>query len=142
MAHQRDARHIHFSAEGIAFGLIPFLPELQMLEQHPAANGLLLGWIVEESAVQEIFIDGSEDDAAAREQLAEVFISWIGESRHVVISMDDKSEWKRAGAIGIPHARIQRKLVDIEAPIFLARPALPAVEILEEIGRVHGVCFD
>ena len=81
MAHQRDARHIHFALEGIARGLVPFTPELEMLEEHPAANGLLLGRVVEKAAVQKIFVNGGEDDAAAGEQFAEVGVTGIGKIR-------------------------------------------------------------
>ena len=142
MAHHRNARHIDFAVEWIAFGLIPFLPEFQMLEEHPAANGLLFVRVVKQTAIQKIFIDGGEDDAAAGEQFAEVGISGIGKIRHVVIAMHDQSERKWAWTFGIPDARIQRELVDIEAPIFLARPALPSIEVLEEVGRVHGMSLD
>src|ERR1700680_2915380 len=134
MAHQRDARHIYFAVERIAFGLVPFAPEFQMFKEHPAANGLLFGRIMEETAIQKIFIDRGEDNAATGEQFTKIGVPRVGEIGHVVIPVDDESKRKWTGPFRIPDAGVQRKLIYIKAPVFFARPALPAFEIWEEVG--------
>ncbi len=142
MSHQGDARHIHLAVEGIGRGLVPLAPELQMFEQKPSAHGLLLGRIVEQSAVQKIFIHGGEDKAAARQQFAEIGVAGVREIAHIMIAMDNERQREWAGAVGIPHAGIQRKLVQIEAPILPACPTLPSAEVLEEIRGAGGARFD
>src|SRR5580658_3378017 len=109
-----------------------------MLQQHPAADGLFL-FRRNDPSVEEIFIDGGEDEASAGEQLTEVFVTWIGEIGHVVIAVDDQSEGKRSVAFRVPDAGVERHFVEAEAPISPPEFLLPTLEILKKQRSVN--CF-
>src|SRR5580704_7739874 len=118
------------------------MPLFEMFQQHPTAYRLLLGRIVEQAAVQEVFVDGSENESAASEQFAQILIAGVGKFRHVVVAVNDEREWEGTWSIGIPNARVQRELVHAEAPISFAKVRFPAREIFEERRRVHRAGFD
>ena len=140
MAHQRDLVEVDRHAERVFRVSAPVAPKLQVFEQHPTAHRLLLGRIVKQTTVQEVLVDGSEDEAAAGEQLAEILIAGIGEFGHVVVAVDNQHERKRAGPIGNPDGCIQRQLVHVVAPISLPKIPLPALEILEKPRSIDGWC--
>lgn len=60
-------------------------------------------------------------------------------ARFGVISMNNQHQRKGTETVRIPYARVEGQLIFVKLP---ARPALPAVEILEEVRPVHGVGLD
>ena len=97
---------------------------------------------MEKADVEKVLVDGGENDAAAGEQFPEIGIAGVGELCHLVIMVDDQRQWEGVRAIGIPDASIQRELVHVEAPVFLARPTLPTFEVLKKVGGIDGAGFD
>ena len=73
---------------GPAGAVVPVLPHLEMLEQQPRASVAFPA----QSAVDEILIDRHENEAARREQLAEVAIAGIGVVEQIVIAVHDQDE--------------------------------------------------
>src|ERR1700741_11458 len=113
-----------------------------MFKQEPAADSLLFGRIVEQAAVDEVLVDGSKDETAARQEFPEIGVTGIREVRHVVIAVNDERQRKWPRALRVPDAGVQRKLVDIKAPVFFSRPALPALEVLKKVRCVNAVSLD
>ena len=73
--------------------------------------------------VEEVLVDRHRDDAAAREQFAEIRIAGIGEILHVVIAVHHQHQRKRAVAVGEPDAALPRQLLCVEAPVLRACPS-------------------
>jgi hypothetical protein len=72
---------------------------------------------MEQAAIQKIFIDRSEDDATTSEQFAKIGTP----DRRNPPYYDFRARLRRAETvrpIGIPNPRVQRKFIDIEAPVF------------------------
>src|SRR5580698_7363391 len=109
-----------------------------MFEQEPASDGLFF-FRRDDPSVEEIFVDGGEDKASAGEQLAKVFVAWVGKIGHVVIAVDDQDEGKRSVALGIPDARVERHFIKAEAPVTAPELLFPALEILKKQRTVN--CF-
>ena len=142
VSHEGDVVRIHFLIKRIAGRRIPGAPLFQVLEQHPSADGLLFGRIVKQAAVEEIFVNRSQNEAAACEQFAEVLIAGIGEVGHVVVAVNDEREREGSGAIGIPDAGVERQFVHAETPVAFPKIGFPSGEILEEGRGVDRRGFD
>ena len=142
VSQEGDVVHIHFLIKRIAWSAVPGAPLFQMFEQHPSADGLLFGRIVEQSAVEEVFVNRSQNEAAACEQFAEILIAGVGEVGHVVVAVNDQGEGEGSGAIGIPDAGIERELVHAETPVSFPKIGFPAGEVLKEGRGVDRCGFD
>src|SRR6478735_9270984 len=85
-----------------------------MLEQKPAAAVVLAAQV----AVDEVLVDRYEDEPARREMLAEVAVPRVREVLHVVVAVHDQHERKWPVALRVPHATVDRELLEVESPVF------------------------
>ena len=118
--------------ENFINGIIPGLPDAQVLEQQPAAGVVFLS----DAAVDEVLVHRNEDVAAAREQLAEVSVAGVRVRVHAVVAVDDEHERKRTVAGRVPNTPLQRQFVAIKSPEVLALVARPAAPGGEERAAV------
>src|SRR6185503_17681152 len=136
VTHERDAAHVDFSLERAVVRLIELLPRLEMFQEQPGA-----AVVFATESVDEVFIDGRHDEAARREQFAEVPVTRIRELVPVVIAVDDEREREGTGAVRIPDAAVDRRLLQIESPEVLARLDRGARDRRER-RRVNGLRLD
>ena len=113
VADQRNVVEVDLAVKPAGGILVPLPPQAQVFEQHPSARVVLLlqaafntSQQVGVRAVEEVLVHGHGDDAAAREQLAEIRITGIGEILHVVIAVHHQHERKRAVAVRKPDAAL------------------------------------
>ncbi len=133
VAHEDDLLHVHLLRQWPGGRVVEPLPRLEVLEQEPGAAVVLAA-----EPVDEVFVNGDEDESARRHQLAEVAVARIGIVAGIVVAVHDQHQRERAGAVGIPHAPVERHRLHLEAPEVLARLHLRRRD-RREWRHVHGL---
>ena len=111
MTNQGNPVHIHFFVKGGVLPSIPFLPDLQVFEQQPAAHVVLRAEPFENivmGTVQKILIDRCQNIPPGSQQLAEVFVPRIGEILGQVVPVHDQHQRERTFALRIPYTGVER----------------------------------
>ncbi len=120
------------SWKGFSGWLVPGPPQLQMLEQQPAPDVVLAANIARPTEVEEVLVDGSQNEPPAGQELAQVRVPRVGELLHLVIAVDDQDQREGPLALGQPDACVERETLRLESPVLAAGPGLEAVEVREE----------
>src|ERR1019366_1295102 len=93
MSDERDPVEIHLAFKGVAFRLVPLSEKLEVFEQQPTSSRRLLQiQAVGPTAVDEVFVYGSQDVSAAGQQTPQVFVAGIGEVLCVVVAVDNQHQ--------------------------------------------------
>ncbi len=100
MAHQGDPFEVDLAVERIAGGRVPVAPQLEVLEQHPAAAVVFLVEAAGRRAVEEIFVDRNQDDAAAGQEAAQPFVAGIEKSDIMWLPCTIRASGKGPGPSG------------------------------------------
>ena len=118
VADQRDAGHVHEPVHGALRRLsVPGLPEVQVRKQEPRSHELLGALpVVGPRAVEEVLVDRSGDEAAAREMAAQVLVPVLAEVAHGVVAVHDEDERERSRTRGQPGEPVERQRVPSKPP--------------------------
>ena len=133
-----------FLKNGVAGIVVPGAEGAQVLEQEVAARGVVAREAADaelgpRGGVEEVLVDGRDDEAARGELLAEVRVPHLGEVVHRVPAVGDEHDRERTVALGVPDVRVDRHRRGVEAPVLAPGPAFEAVPSLHEGRAVDGI---
>ncbi len=133
VSHDGDLVPVHLVIEGVGGAVRERPPRLEVLQHDPGAAVVFPA----QTAVDVVLVDRHENEATRRQQFAQIPVAGIRIIGGIVVAVGDHDERERSRAVGIPHAPVQGRMLDVEAPRLLAALGFGGRH-LDERRRVHG----